>query len=428
MPIRSANPAFLIAVAMLLTEASGASAYTQKALYAFCGVANCANGGEPLGPLLRDPSGNIFGTVEDGGGTQGGGGVFELTPASGGGWTETMIFDFCTGDTCPYGSAPTTGVVMDTSGNLYGTTSFLGIDDAGAALELIPNKNKTRWKAKLLYMFCSKTACDDGSIANGLTYQGQASGALYDGVSPLYGTTIEGGTNDGGVVFALTPPAPGKKKWKETVIHDFCSPSSTDQCTSDGATPEAAMIMDASGSLYGTTKAAGAGVFAAGTIFELSPKGKKWKEKTLYNFCSQRGCTDGAGPNAPLLMDAAGNLLGTAGVVFKFDPATSQYTVLHTFCAGGDCSDGDGSNWGLTMDPEGDLFGTSFGGGNAQQDGTAWALDPTFQVLYTFCQVGACKDGMHPDSPLLPDTSGNLFGTASEGGPNGAGEVYELSP
>ena len=301
----------LAAGAVLAAGVSSGAAYTEKVLYDFCGVPNCTNGAEPEGPLLRDAAGNIFGTVMDGAGSAGGGGVYELTP-SGDTWTEQVIYALCTASACPYGSAPVSGVIMDTASDLYGTTTYQGINDGGTVFELIPNKSKTKWKAKLLFAFCSDGTCADGYIPNALTYAGQASGALYDGTSPLYGTTIEGGANDGGVAFMLVPPAPGKKKWKEKTIHDFCSPNTTDNCTDDGATPQAGMIIDGAGNLYGTTKAAG--LHRAGAIFEIKPKRNSWTEKVLYNFCSQPGCADGGGSTSPLLMDAQGNLLGSAAM------------------------------------------------------------------------------------------------------------------
>jgi len=403
------------ALVMLFAGATASGAYTEKVLYAFCGVANCANGAGPEGALLRDSSGNIFGTVTDGVGPQGGGGVYELIP-SGDTWTELVIYALCTATACPYGSAPVSGVIMDSSGKLYGATSYSGPDNGGTVFELIPNRSKTKWKAKLLFAFCSDGTCADGEIPNALTYAGQASGAPYDGTSPLYGTTIEGGANNGGVVFALVPPAPGKRTWKEKVIHDFCSPNTSNGCTSDGADPEAGLIMDAAGNLYGTTK--GAGLHGAGVVFEIKPRRNSWKEKVLYNFCSQSGCADGGGPRAPLLMDAAGNLLGSAGNVFKLDPKTLEYTVLH--------AGGDGTEWTLITDAQSNLYAASFAGGNGF--GSVWALDPGYEVLYSFCPVPGCKDGGFASSPPLLDSTGNLIGTTLQYGPHGAGVVYELTP
>ena len=414
-PLRAVK-GLLAAALTLLLGTSASAAYTIKTLYDFCGVANCTNGEEPEGALLRDASGNIYGTVSDGAGPEGGGGVYELTP-NGDTWTEQILYALCTASACPYGSAPTSGVIMDTAGDLYGTTTFQGINDGGTVFELIPNKSKTKWKAKLLFAFCSDGTCADGRIPNALTYAGQASGAPYDGTSPLYGTTFEGGANDGGVAFMLVPPAPGKKKWKEKTIHDFCSPNTVDNCTDDGAVPQAGMIIDDAGNLYGTTKAAG--LNRAGAVFELKPKRNSWTEKVLYNFCSQPSCADGGGSTSPLLMDAQGNLLGSAGNVFKLDPKTLEYTVLH--------AGGDGTEWTLVMNAQGYLYAASFSGG-ANMRGSVWALDPNYEVLYNFCPLTGCKDGAMASSPPLLDGAGDLIGTTLEFGQHGAGNVYELTP
>jgi len=415
------------ATAFLLASASESKAYTFKVIYDFCGVANCTNGVSPYGALLRDSSGNIFGTVSDGAGGSGfGGGVFELSP-NGSTWTERVLYALCTADQCPYGDQPESGVIMDTAGNFYATAVGGGNGNPawGTVFELIPNKSKTKWKARLLYSFCSKTNCEDGAIPNAMTYAGQSSGMLYDGISPLLGTTYRGGDNDGGVAFALVPPAAGKKKWQEKVIHSFCSPNTGDNCTSDGATPDSGMIMDASGNLFGTTHYSGEN--RVGTIYEISPKGRKWKEITLYSFCSQPACADGENPYAPLILDETGNLLGTDdNVIFKYNPRKGKLTTLYSFCGSNNCSDA-GSSYGLTMDAQGDLFGSStFGGLN--ESGVIWALNPAFEELYTFCPVSECKDGQFPSSPLLLDSSGNLIGTTWGGGEYGAGEVYELTP
>ena len=107
-------------------------------------------------------------------------------------------------------------MIIDTAGNLYGTTR-----EYGGVFKLMPNADRTAWKLRVLYKFCSQQNCTDGNISDaGLAYAGEISGALYDAVSPLYGTTFEGGAHNQGVVFQLQP---AKKLWKETVIYNFCS-------------------------------------------------------------------------------------------------------------------------------------------------------------------------------------------------------------
>ena len=409
----------LAAIALLSAPVSGAStaddAATVKTLYDFCGVALCANGALPRGALLRDTAGNIWGTVTSGT-TTNGGGVFELTP-DGDTWSETAIIPLCAADACPFGAEPGNGVIMDTASDLYGTATAGGGANAGTVFEMIPNKARTKWRGKLLHSFCSRADCTDGSYPNALTYLGQASGIPYDGISPLFGTTNSGGASNGGVAFALTPPPAGKKKWKAEVIHHFCSPNTSDGCTEDGAGPEAGMIMDAAGNLYGTAESAG--LHSAGVVFELKPKHNSWSEKVLYNFCSQAGCADGGGPRSPVLMDGEGNLLGSAGDVFKLDPKTLKYTVLHAST--------DGTEWTLVMDAQSNLYAASFAEG-AFERGSVWALDPDYEVLYSFCPVAGCKDGGLASSPPLLASSGSLIGTTMQFGAHGAGNVYELTP
>ena len=420
--------ALLIAAASFL-HGGGASAYTLKTLYNFCAAANCADGSEPSGPLVRDEAGNLFGTASAGGANDGGT-VFELAPDG----TETVIANICAKTPCPDGQLPASGVIMDTAGNLYGTALRGGPQQSGVVFELIANPARTAWKYKVLHHFC-QPSCAAGQSPNGLTYQGQASGALYDGTSPLYGTTAFGGANDGGVAFSLTPRG---RKWKIADIHDFCNP--TAHCGGEGSMPQAALVEDASGDLYGTTSFGGTSN-NGGTIFELRHKrANKWAETILYAFCPADFCSDGSDPMAPLILDAAGNLLGTTSsggqngehnTVFKLVPrgAHSHYSVLYAFCMLQNCADGSGSEAALTLDGSGNLFGTTLSGGDPDSDGgVVFALNPDYHTLYTFCAQASCHDGAQPVSPLLLDGSGDLTGMTVNGGTHGQGEVFELMP
>jgi hypothetical protein len=157
-------------------------------------------------------------------------------------------------------------------------------------------------KEQTLYDFCSQTNCVDGMLP--------IAGLIMDGAGNLYGTAL-GGVYDGaagaGTVFQLTPTNTG---WSEKVPYSFCSESNC----ADGHFPIAGLIMDASGSLYGTTNGGGACTYnirGCGVVFQLRPTGTGWSEQVLYNFCSQSNCVDGQGPNGGLIMDASGNLYGT---------------------------------------------------------------------------------------------------------------------
>ncbi len=276
------GPVSAFAIGLLIAAGpwSAASAYTLKTLYSFCAKTNCPDGNTPTGGLLMDASGDLYGTTVGGGlsafvsGT-----VFELVPnAKKTKWKEKVLYEFCAQANCADGEEPTSTLIADKSGDLYGTTSAGGKTGHGLAFELMPNAKRTKWKLKVLYNFCSVggASCLDGDAFSplehaGLTYAGAATGVPYDGTSPLYGTTIQGavGTDGGlgpGVVFELTP---GKKKWSETVIHVFCQAIST---CKDGLNPVAGLIVDAAGNLYGTTlNGRLGGVGNGGTVFEVSP-------------------------------------------------------------------------------------------------------------------------------------------------------------
>jgi uncharacterized repeat protein (TIGR03803 family) len=219
-----------------------------------------------------------------------------------------------------------------------------------------------------------------------------------------------------GAVFELTPNA-AKTAWTETVLYSFCAQGG-ESCT-DGANPEASLVMDAAGRLYGTTYEGGGADNNSGTVFELTPNAAKtrWTETVLYSFCTQGGesCTDGVLPHAGLIMDAAGRLYGTtyeggahgAGTVFELTPnaakTTWTKTVLYSFGA----QSGDGAYpevAGLIMGASGQLYGTTTGGG-AHGAGTVFELTPnaakttwTETVLYSFCAQGG---GAAPTVPTL---------------------------
>ncbi len=414
----------LLAAAMLPNGT--ASAATLTTLYSFCKTSGCPDGRQPDGRLVRDASGNLFGAASAGG-TNDGGAVFELTPDG----TETVLANLCTKTNCPDGDSPENGVIMDTAGNLYGTAFHGGRNQAGVVFELVANAGRTAWTYKVIYRFCV-VDCADGEGPNGLAYQGQASGALYDGTSPLYGTTIFGGANHLGVAFSLTPH---RKKWKYKDIHDFCTPD----CTTDGEMPEAEMTVDAAGNLFGTT-ASGGDANNGGTVFELKPKRKgAFAETILYRFCEETACHDGSNPFAGVTLDATGNLFGVTSsggqsgensTAFRLIPkgAHSKYSLLYTFCSVSGCADGSQSESPLTLDASGTLYGTTVGGGNDNGGGVLFSLAPQYHTLYTFCSQASCADGAQPVSPLLIDGSGDLTGTTTGGGAHGQGTVYVLTP
>ncbi len=173
---------------------------------------------------------------------------------------------------------------------------------------------------------------------------GPYGGVIQDSAGNLFGTTTGGGTAGDGVVFKVDPSG------RETVLHNFSG--------ADGVSPEAGLIRDSSGNLYGTTVRGG--VFDAGVVFKLDATGA---ETVLYSFCAQSGCADGSNPNAGVVRDASGNLYGTTtwggasgnGTVYKLD-TTGHQTVLYSFNGG---ADGGRPFGGVVLGPSGNLYGTT---------------------------------------------------------------------
>ncbi|HTT84106.1 MAG TPA: choice-of-anchor tandem repeat GloVer-containing protein [Rhizomicrobium sp.] len=286
---------------------------------------------------------------------------------------------------------------------------------------------------KVLYSFCSQYDCTDGALAGG---------NLVDVDGTFYSTTYEGGENcqssesiDGcGTVVSVDP-----KTGAETVIYSFCSLSGC----ADGAYPPAGMI-DVKGTLYGTTSAGGnAGCMSGcGTVFSLDPA--TGAEKVIYSFCSRSHCTDGGIPEAGLI-DAKGTLYGTTsgggntscrsgcGTAFSIDPKTGAEKVIYSFCGQSNCADGEVPEAGLIA-VKGTLYGTTFSGGSGG-GGTVFSLDPITgaeTVLHAFCSQENCTDGKYPDAGLI-SVNGTLYGTTSAGGGNtscdpGCGTVFSVDP
>ncbi|HLY06903.1 MAG TPA: choice-of-anchor tandem repeat GloVer-containing protein [Rhizomicrobium sp.] len=373
--------------AFALVPIAGARA-KEKILYAFTGN---NDGSEPLSAVVRDRSGNLYGTTENGGGEDEGV-VFKLAPDG----TLTVLHTFDSAD----GGNPIGRLLIDRKGNIYGTTFNGGSDGRGAVFKLEPDGTE-----KVLHSLCSENNCSDGAYPY--------DGLIIDKRKNLYGTASAGGNGgiDGpGTVFKVAPDG------TETVLYAFNGGS-------DGGTPEAELLADAAGNLYGT--ASEGGVHGHGVVFEVTAQGA---ENVLYSFCSKSGCADGARPLGGLIADTAGNLYGTTsgggdqasnGVVFKLAPDGTE-TVLHTFA--GYPSDGDGPMESLAMDASGNLFGTTLQGGSAGY-GTAFEVlpDGTESVLYNFQEAG---DGGFPHGVTL-GAKGDLFGTAAYGG-SGSGVVYKL--
>jgi uncharacterized repeat protein (TIGR03803 family) len=288
-----------------------------------------------------------------------------------------------------------------------------------------------------------------GSVPNdGAQPQGTL---IADRSGDLYGTARIGGKFESGIVFKLHLQPDGI--WAETIIHHFCSAIVNNVCT-DGARPQAGLVFDSSGNLYGTTLEGGAACTlnsgGCGTAFELSPPGgaNPWSETVLYDFCQtvQEVCLDGNYPTSQLTIDSMGNLYGTteeggsghwaqnngAGTVFEISPGSNgwTHTVLYSFCSlgsGNACPDGAKPISGVTFDAAGNLYGTTENGGGigGHAYGTVYELSPTANgwmqsVVYSFYAP------IEPGAPISFDSAGNLYSTTMQGG-IGFGSVFRLS-
>ena len=256
-------------------------------------------------------------------------------------------------------------------------------------------------KFKTLYVF--QGGSDASGPIGGLTKDGKL----------LYGTTYFGGTNNLGSVYSVS------KNGTETVLYSFGSGS-------DGANPEAGLVADSSGNLYGTTYYGG--THNRGTVFKITPQGT---ESVLYSFCPKYpNCSDGFNTGSGLIIDSSGNLYGTTyaggadslGVVFKVAQDGTQ-TVLYSFKGGNDGAD---PNAGLVADSSGNFYGTTYDGGTSNL-GTVFKLaaDGTESVLYSFA---GGSDGAYPFASLIFDANGNLYSTTYQGGGGNHGTVFKLAP
>ncbi len=399
--------------------ATGAwSATHEQVLHNFGGT----DGANPYSGLVADAAGNLYGTTGTGG-IHGNGTVFELMPREGGGWTEKVLHSFDGAD----GAFPDGDLIFDAAGNLYGVTGEGGIHFYGTVFELTPREDGS-WTEKVLHSF----------DVNGVDGAFPDSGLVADAAGNLYGTTSAGGIYGScgqykcGTVFELTPAEDGI--WTEKVLHSF------NLNGQDGAYPEASLIIDLGGNLYGTTWTGG--IHYLGTAFELSPtEGGGWAEKVLHSFGNG---DDGASPGGGLTFDAAGNLYGTTGdggihhdgTVFELTPRQGggwAEKVLHSF---GNGTDGISPAYGsLTFDAAGNLYGTTSGGG-IHGYGTAFKLTPQQggewqeTILHSF---GNGTDGAVPEEGLIFDAAGNLYSTTTYGGIHDCddgpcGTAFEITP
>jgi len=412
---------FAIAIALVLPVASHAKPWHYTMLHNFCTQGDCADGNFPAAGLVADAKGNLFGVTETGG-AHDNGVLFELERHRAE-YTFKILHDFCF--SCEDASFPIASPIADIRGNIYGVSVGGGAHDCGTVFRFSPAKNKL----KVLHDFCTQDG-DGNSVDSALSYAGKNAGALYDGVSPLFGTTASGGANGHGTAFSLTPSG---VSWTLSTLYAFCAQASC----GDGEEPSGEVLVDDAGNLFGNAGTANSG----GVVYELSPAagGGPMTEAIIHTFCTN--CSDGEGPVGALVLTSAGEIMGTTenangsegGAIFKLTPNGGGWdeNVVHVFCAG-NCKDGYAPSGGLILDSRGNVYGMNALGGTGENGvggGTAYRFNGTKLVkLYDFCSEPSCGDGRVPMGMLTKD-HGNLFGVTSQGGPvTAAGTVFELHP
>jgi hypothetical protein len=472
---------FAAVAVTLMLAASALAQYSETVLHTFTGGKDGAIGGLNL---VADSSGNLYSTTSDGGnksascgvntGVPGCGVVFKLSRDGDGAWKERVLYTFTGGKD---GGVPFGGVILDSAGNLYGAT-YAGGDTTshncvgnsglppgcGVVFKLTRDGNGV-WEETVLYTF---TGDRDGARPN-IRLILDSSGNVY-GTTTLGGGTYCFGQLGCGVVFKLKSAA--KAPWKESVLYAF-------KGTSDGLLPLAGLTLDSRGNLYGDTYYGGdqsvtcQGTVGCGVVFKLTPTRKgQWTQTVLYAFT---GGADGATPLFYVTLDSRGNVYGSTiyggdttssnclggygyeappgcGVVFKLTPRAHgpwNETVLYAFTGG---SDGAFADTSVFFHSSGHLYGMTLGGGNTAPCalgsknnagcGVVFKLTPTSKppwtetVLYAF--TGG-TDGGTPQSNVLFDSAGNIFGVSETGGNTseckgnledeaGCGVVFELSP
>jgi uncharacterized repeat protein (TIGR02543 family) len=359
---------------------------------------NGTDGQQPLGNLIFDGAGNLYGTTYAGG-SYGNGTVFELSPNG----TETVLYNFGNGAD---GRNPSAGLVFDASGNLYGTTSGGGIYSFGTAFELSPN-GQGGWTELVVYSF-----------GNGSDGRNPSSGLIFDGSGNLYGTTQSGGQYGGGIAFELSPNGSGC--CRENPLYSFGNGT-------DGSNPSGGLIFDASGNLYGTTQNGGA--YGYGLAFELSPSGSGCcRENPLYSFGNG---SDGRNPLAGLIFDGLGNLYGTTqngglyggGLAFELSPNGSGCCRENPLYSFGNGNDGSNPAAGLIFDGSGNLHGTAQNGGLYSSGGVFQITPGPLPVQFipaTPCRV---VDTRNPTGtfggPAIPGGTARSFPLEQGGNPCG---------
>ena len=358
---------------------------TLTTLYSFCAQSGCPDGELSIAGLVQATNGDFYGTTAGGGVNGSGGTVFKITP----GGTLTTLYSFCAQSGCPHGASPYAELVQATNGDFYGTTSFGGANNVGTIFEITPGGT--------LATLHSFDATDGAEPFAGLV---QATNGDF------YGTTYAGGANNSGTVFKITPGG------TLTTLYTFCSQGSN---CADGSDPSG-LVQATNGNLYGTTFIGGSQINPAqGTAFKFTPSGTL---TTLHDFSYVTG---GANPAAGLVQATDGNFYGTTendgahhgGTIFMITPK-GKLTTLYNFCSQTGCTDGQTPLATLVQDTDGSFYGTAAAGG-ANGNGTVFSLSvglgPFVETQTTSGKVGTAIKILGTD--LTGATSVAFNGTAA---------------
>ena len=381
-----------------------------------------SDGQFPMSNLILDSAGNLYGTTENGGTgpcSAGCGTVFQLI-RNGEAFTESVVYNF-QGAASDDGANPRGALTADAAGNLYGVTTFGGHFNCGTVFKLTSGSGGS-WKESILHSFCADGTTSDGDWPNG--------NLVFDASGNLYGVAQYGGTHHAGVVFELTPSS---GTWTETVLYSFSGGPG------DGSQP-VGIIFDSAGNLDGVTAFGGAKFVAgAGVAFQLirNPPGQ-WTEHLIHRFNT-------FGPNVQtptggLIFDALGNLYMTMGRgrnggagVFELIPGNGgSFTAreLHSFP--GLPLSAPQSYQGLVFNSAGDLYSASEVGRKGCRRsacGFIYKLSPgSSRWTATHVVVMNGSNGENPIGGVTLDTSGNLYGVAYRGGTNKKGVVFRITP
>jgi len=379
------------------TSSSGAVGQ-ENLVYSF-GPASGTDGQHPFGGVMLGSDGILYGTTRAGG-ANGTGTVFKLSTSG----AESILYSFAVNGG-PGGDArfPLGGVVMDNSGNLWGTASYGGNDNHGngTVFEISATGKET------LYSLVTSTI--DATLP--------CSTLVVDAAGNIYGTTNgsgsgSSGSSGAGTVFKISGGV-------TSILYAFSAAAPTNG-------PFAGLITDGAGNFYGTTENTGP---SGGQVFQITAAGV---ESTVYSFTSRK---DGFDPVGLLARDSIGNIYGTTyaggaydkpgssspGTVFKISPSGNK-TTLYSF--GKSTNDGEKPYGSVILDSSGNLYGTTNAGG-AYGYGTLFKVSSsgTMTILYSFGASAA--DGQNPSGAILLDSAGNIWGATQNGGANGTGTVFE---